>query len=176
MKCKKFQKQIERYLEGEMESADKALLEKHISQCASCADFLREAQEEAYLYKEAFFGFRLREPLKESVLSRLRVISAPRREYAIAAGVKRWHIFSLSAAAAALFILAFWVSIWGTSAPARPPAQEPVQVKKEEPSSGAVFETSLVRVHWKVQVAPYRYYRGGESAGEAFPEGESSAG
>jgi len=165
MKCKKFQKQIERYLEGEMESADRALLEKHISQCASCADFLREAQEEAYLYREAFSGFRLGDSLKESVLSRLRVISAPRREYSIAAGVKRWHIFSLSAAAAALFIFAFWASFFWLPVPARPPAQESVQVKKEEPSSGAVFETSLVKVHWKVQVAPYRYYGGGESAG-----------
>jgi anti-sigma factor RsiW len=175
MKCKKFQKQIERYLEGEMESADKALLEKHISQCASCADFLREAQEEAYLYKEAFFGFRLREPLKESVLSRLRVISAPRRECAIAAGVKRWHIFSLSAAAAALFIFAFWASIWCVSAPEQLATQMPVMVNTAVTSSACIYETALVQVHWKVQIAPYHYYRGGESAGYAFPEGESSA-
>jgi predicted anti-sigma-YlaC factor YlaD len=165
MKCKKFQKEIERYLEGEMESADKALVEKHISECALCADFFREAREEVSLYKEALSGFRLSDSLKEGVLSRLRVISAPRREYAVTAEVKRWHIFSLSAAAAALFIFAFWASFFGLPVPARPSAQEPVQVKKEEPASGAVFETSLVRVHWKVQVAPYHYYRGGESAG-----------
>jgi predicted anti-sigma-YlaC factor YlaD len=165
MKCKKFQKEIERYLEGEMGSADKALLEKHLSQCASCTGILREAREEVYLYREALSRFRLGDSLRESVLPRLRVIPAPRIERAVAAEVKRWHIFSLSAAAVALFIFTFWASGFWLPAPAQPPAQEPVQAKKEEPSSGAVFETSLVRVYWKVPFAPYHYYRGGESAG-----------
>jgi anti-sigma factor RsiW len=165
MRCGKFKKGIERYIDGEMDSAEKALFEEHLRGCTSCADVLREAREEVSLYRQVLSGFRLKGSLRERVLSRLDSIPAPDKKGAAAGELKRRQIFALSATAAALFIFAFWASIFWLPVPARPPAQEPIQAKEEEPSSGAVFETSLVRVYWKVQFAPYHYYRGTESAG-----------
>lgn len=162
MKCKKFQKEIERYLDGGMESADKALFERHLAGCSICADLLKEARQEAALFKEALSGLRLRESLKGKVLYRLHYFPAPRREY-IAGELKRWQVFVLSASAVALFAFAFCASVWWTSESERwsekPLAGQRVSQQEARPA--------LVNVCWKVQVEPYSYYLGAGSPSEA---------
>jgi len=163
MRCGKFKKGIERYIDGEMDSAEKALFEEHLRGCTSCADVLREAREEVSLYRQVLSGFRLKGSLRERVLSRLDSIPAPDKKGAAAGELKRRQIFALSATAAALFIFTFLSSIWCVSATEKPATQKPGTANTAVTGFARIYDTALVRVYWKVQIAPYRYYRAGSS-------------
>ncbi|MFH1422986.1 MAG: anti-sigma factor [Planctomycetota bacterium] len=144
MKCKKIQKYIELYLDGELDTKEKTLFMEHISTCPDCAKLLKAAEKEITLYKKALSPFRMAESLKNTVVSRIRLLGIPRKDFVFAAEAKKWILFSLPAVAAAVLVIAIGISGLTLS----PPVEEAVQGKWSAIQPAAIYDPPMAKVYW----------------------------
>ncbi len=101
MDCRKWRALVSRELDGELDGADRGGLERHVERCARCAAFRELIREAASIHRSG----PERDPSPRLVASILAEAGAARRSPRIGG----WLRFAVPAAAAAVFVLGFWV-------------------------------------------------------------------
>ncbi len=154
MRCSKVTRRIESYLGGTLNSREKAAFDKHFEGCESCRKELERCMAENKLYRRALEGQRLKDSVRNSVLSRLRHAYTSVRQRIEAQPKKTLWIAPV--AAVAQFLIAFWLSgvlfLGGA----------PEKMDIISPPSG-----KIVTIHWAYGFGPHGYVYAG--SGQALP-------
>ncbi len=146
MKCSKVLSSMEAYLGGTISLRQKRSIDKHLGSCEKCRAELERCTKENSLYRQVLAPESLSGALRNYVLKRLDRSYKP----AVKLGTERRRsaFWIASVAAAAQFIVAFWLA--GTF------LFPEVPVKAESVRSKGPGKMVVVR--WKRDLDPYRYF------------------
>ena len=151
MKCSKISVNIEAYLGGTLPPKLRKKFEKHIESCLRCRSELQRCRDEDSLYRQALAPRQMQGSLKDTVLARVRFeYAAIAEERAIR---KRTAIWLTPIAAAAQFILAFWLSSTVMSKSVTE-VRETGQVKPDD--SGRIMAVKWIKSGRKVRYYPVK--------------------
>lgn len=159
MKCRKIFNNMETYLGGNLSPRRKRRFDNHLARCEKCRAELERCRKENALYKQALMPYRLQGTFRNIVLGRLRLRPAYVQRERQAA--PRKVLWLAPVAAAAQFLLAFWLSgifMFGGV--------------KEEVVQGT---GTLVSINWTLDLDRYLYFSSkGDQAPDQEPAGEDT--
>ena len=99
--CRKYRTLISREMDGEAREAERAGIARHVESCASCAAFRDSALRAASIHRTM-----PQKALNPIIVASICATALEPREVRAGRG---WLRFALPAAAAAVFVLGFWV-------------------------------------------------------------------
>jgi len=162
MKCDKAVGSLEAYLGGTLSEKQRKVFEKHVAQCEVCRAELEKCRKENTTYRQALSSGKLQGTLRNTVISRLR------REYKPAAEIQRTTVqrrrtalWLAPVAAAAQFLLAFWLS--GTLI-----FKSVSEVEDEVLAADS--QGRVVAIKWVRDLDRHKYFTLRESGGMSGPE------
>ncbi len=160
MKCSRAIGNIEAYLGGTLSFKEKKRFDRHIKRCQKCRAELERCVSENELYRKALAPKQMQGTLRNIVLARVRFEYTSAQEERRSR--KRTALWLAPIAAAAQFMLAFWLSsaVMSRSAP-QPRRAAHVEIG----SAGRIFA-----VRWVRGFRRSRYYPAKRAAGTAAPE------
>jgi anti-sigma factor RsiW len=110
MKCSKVVDSIEAYLGGTLSPKQRKSFDRHLKECENCSAQLQRCISENWLYRQALAQGRLQGTLRNTVMAQVRREYKPVQAAPAPAYGRRAALWLAPVAAAAQFLIAFWLS------------------------------------------------------------------